>query len=78
MPDIPRINGVIKALEQGHIAFVLISPTSKPSQAGSWVEDVTLEWSTALAPLAAKLCSSSSTGADRRTHISSHGFRVWL
>lgn len=31
MPDIPRLNGVIKALEQGHTAFVAFSPVDSES-----------------------------------------------
>ena len=31
MPDIPRLNGVIKALEQGKVAFTTFSPTEVDS-----------------------------------------------
>src|SRR5687768_8947664 len=67
MPDIPRLNGVIKALEQAIPPLFNFPPTSKVRSHGR---------STFLA--FAKLCSSCSTGADRRTNVSSHGSRVRL
>jgi 4-hydroxy-2-oxoheptanedioate aldolase len=46
MPDIPRLNGVIKALEQGHTAFVAFAPAdieTAVAVAGSRLDGVAFE-----------------------------------
>src|SRR6185437_15070169 len=46
MPDIPRLNGVIKALEKGHTAFVSFTPVDLESaiaMAGSKLDGVAFE-----------------------------------
>jgi 4-hydroxy-2-oxoheptanedioate aldolase len=46
MSDIPRLNGVIKALEQGHTAFVSFCPVdieSAVAMAGSQLDGVAFE-----------------------------------
>src|ERR1043166_9764051 len=46
MPDIPRLNGVIKALEQGQTAFVAFTPVdieSAVAVAGSKLDGVAFE-----------------------------------
>ncbi|MBI2990754.1 MAG: aldolase, partial [Deltaproteobacteria bacterium] len=46
MPDIPRLNGVIKALEEGKIAFAGFSPAdieSATAAAGSTYDGIVFE-----------------------------------
>ena len=72
MSDIPRLNGVIKALEQGHTAFVSFCPVdieSAVAMAGSKLDGVAfeMEHGPSIFPVYARLCSSCSTG-DRSSN----------
>jgi len=69
MPDIPRLNGVIKALEQGQTAFVAFTPVdveSAVAMASSKLDGVAFEMEHApsIFPGCASPPSSCSTAAS--------------
>ena len=63
MADLPRLNGIIKTLEQGKIAFSAFTPVDiegAVALASSALDGVVFEWNTVRStfPVSELLCSS--------------------